>query len=100
MSPSLYPWSTNVIVELDVDTALLLTYFGSTIVFLAVVSYSIVLLTRVLGAMSTVISSLVLSSWPCAVCTITSYLSRDPICYSLVVSNVWSSLLSLTIVTM
>ena len=99
LSPSLYPWLTNVIVESDVDTSLELTYFGSTIVFLAIVSYSIVLLTNVSGAISTVIWSLVLSSWPSDVCTRTSYLSRDPICSSLVVSSVWSSLLPLTIVT-
>ena len=79
------------IVESAVDTALLLTYFGSTIVFLAIVSYSIVLLTNVSGAISTVILSLVLSSWPSDVCTIASYLSRDPMCSSLVVSSVWSS---------
>ena len=71
-----------------VDIALLLTYFGSTIVFLARVSYSINLLTKVFGATATVILSLVLSSWPSDVYTITSYLSRDPICYSLVVSSV------------
>ena len=75
------------IVESVVDTALLLTYFGSTIVFLATGSYSIDLLTKVFGATSTVILSLVLSSWPSDVYTITSYLSRDPICSSLVVSS-------------
>ena len=92
------PWSVIVIAESVVDIELLLTTFGSMIVFLARVSYSIILLTKVFGATSTVIWSLVFSSWPSDVFTTTSYLSRDPICSSLVVSSEWSIKLPSTIV--
>ena len=80
-----------------VDIALLLTYFGSTIVFLARVSYWIDLVTKVVGATSTVIWSLVFNSWGSDVFTTTSYLSSDPICSSLVVLSEWSVKLLSTI---
>ena len=74
------------------NTLLLLTYFGSTIVFLAIVSYSIVLLTMVFGATSIVTLSFVLNSWAEEVSTITSYRSTVPRYCLLVVLKLWSSL--------